>query len=494
MQMEILGKNQDVHRLEADIQQAIGRATKKLPKEAGRPLVQKAMAPPTALVSIRSSSYPIVLGLADELRAEIVKLSGVSRVELLGERKRQLIIKVDLDRLRAYGLNLTGLADRLSSAGLSSLADLKELVVESTDAGIEIHLSDLATLREELRESGLRIGTSTGKPAIALALTLARDHQGEAALAALSDRLLKFKERAPAETHIALFPLASTDASRMVVGRVGPGMPEPEKILSFLQDTLNKAPGHPGWLEVGGDTSEALLPLKSPASAVYLISSPSPEAARQVVGFLQETLNQVPGLIARFAILKDLQKSSNRMELTLSGPDHLHLLDLGNRISDDLKNRRELVGITLDAPVLEPELSMKANNARLAKLGLTASDLTRAFKLATQGQVLGSFRTGRYDTEVILKTDQVDMNNPTELARISIPTPDGAAVPLASLASLRRQLAPSSILRIDGQPAVRLEVDLARPVSQKYLDALAKEVRGKLPEGFTVVKTPGSPH
>jgi multidrug efflux pump subunit AcrB len=488
LKMEITGKNRDGHPLEATLLQAIDRASKKFPKEAGPPRVRQAKEPPTALVSISALSYPLVVGLADEMLTEMLKRSGVLRVELLGERERRLLIEVDPDRLKAFGLTLTGLADRLISVDLRIPGDLEKLVVMSTPAGNEVRLDDLATLKEELGESGLRV--RNGWPTIALVLTLARDQQGEAALAALSDFILKFKKRAPPKTHLALFPLVPTDASTTVVGRLDPVSADRKNILTFVGDILKKTRGRksppPPLLEVRGDASEALAPWKSPASAVYFISTPNPQAAESVVGFLQRASDRVTGANTRFANLEDLGKRSNRIELTLCGPDHNLLLDPANRISADLKRFPEVAGITLDVPVLEAELSVEADPARLAELGLTASDLIRAVRLATRGQVIGRIRSGRTDTEVILKSDRVDADNPTELGEILIPTPDGAMLPLFRLASLHHRPALRSLLRIDGKPAVRLEVDLARPFSRKDLDALLGEVRGKLPEGFTV--------
>ncbi len=147
------------------------------------------------LITIESDqrSYRELQGYSDELADRLRRLPTVSKVQQLGEKKEQLTIAVDRERLAAYGIGQTALIQALKSQGLTTMSgaistpkrnlsihvapginseeEIKERIVFSSPDGKMVRVKDIATVtREYDMEEGFI--ESNGKRCVLLSLEM----------------------------------------------------------------------------------------------------------------------------------------------------------------------------------------------------------------------------------------------------------------------------------------------------------------------------------
>lgn len=154
------------------------------------------------LVTIESDhrSYRELQGYSDELADRLRRMPTVSKVQQLGEKKEQLTIAVDRERLAAYGIGQMALIQTLKSQGLTTISggigtpgqnmsiyvapsmdteeEIKERIIYTSPDGKVVRLRDIATVTREydMDESFIE---SNGKPCVLLSLEMLKGNDIE---------------------------------------------------------------------------------------------------------------------------------------------------------------------------------------------------------------------------------------------------------------------------------------------------------------------------
>jgi HAE1 family hydrophobic/amphiphilic exporter-1 len=178
-----------------DVERIVNSARSNLPADANPPSINK----------FETSAFPVLVVTAsgpqplvdmqriarDRVEREFASVSGVQSVQTSGGDIREVQVKVDLDRLRAYGLGLNAVqqalqADQIQTpAGLLSASgkdvnvrlnalvtkpeELALVAIGTTPTGV-IHLSDVATVGDGIKPTQV-IDRLNGVPAVALVVT-----------------------------------------------------------------------------------------------------------------------------------------------------------------------------------------------------------------------------------------------------------------------------------------------------------------------------------
>jgi multidrug efflux pump subunit AcrB len=105
-----------------DLKDAVDRVKGDLPADATDPMVMKInfADQPMLILSISQDLSPAGLtALGDELKDELKKVEGVSKVDVTGTRKREIDVVVRKDELARYGLSLNQVIGAIQGANAS---------------------------------------------------------------------------------------------------------------------------------------------------------------------------------------------------------------------------------------------------------------------------------------------------------------------------------------------------------------------------------------
>lgn len=186
----------DIEKSIQNLKDAVDRAKAELPQDATEPMVSKInfADQPMLIVSVSQDLSPAGLtALGDELKSDLKKVEGVSKVEISGTRKREVQVVVRKDELANYGLSLQQVIGAIQSANASlpignitvaevnypikfagSLEDADEIpdITIQTASGVPVYLRDIAFIADGLQAPSTYSRISLGGAPSENALTL----------------------------------------------------------------------------------------------------------------------------------------------------------------------------------------------------------------------------------------------------------------------------------------------------------------------------------
>ena len=154
------------------------------------PIIQLAVSAPVSELELKR--------LSDKLEDDILTIPGIARVQVQGDRKAEIRITVDPDKLSFHRISIGEISNLLKAWNINSpggaidtsqgqkmvrivgqfqnVSDVSELVLRSNDRGDNIKLSDVATIEESLVIPTIYLDAG-GKPA--LNMTILKKSDGD---------------------------------------------------------------------------------------------------------------------------------------------------------------------------------------------------------------------------------------------------------------------------------------------------------------------------
>lgn len=159
-------------------------------------------------------------------------------------------------------------------------------------------------------------------------------------------------------------------------------------------------------------------------------------------------IHKIPGLIsANVTEFGATPLSSLRatVDIMLTGPDPAVLSRLADEVLDRLQNVKGLTGVERTWQNRSRRLRIDIDEVQAKLFGLTAADIAGQVSQAVGGTSGGLFRiTGENPILIWVRLQPDQRNSPEEVAVINITTPGGQLIPLALVATLVNDDAPSA--------------------------------------------------
>ncbi|HYK82282.1 MAG TPA: efflux RND transporter permease subunit [Gemmatimonadales bacterium] len=152
-------------------------------------------------------------------------------------------------------------------------------------------------------------------------------------------------------------------------------------------------------------------------------------------------------------------------QFTLQSPDMNGLYDASKQLETALRGLPDLVNVTSDLQISNPQASVEIRRDRAASLGVTAAQVENAlYEAYGSGQVSTIYTpTNQYWVELeLLPAYQEDLS---ALSLLYVKSQRGDLVPLASLAGLKASVGPLTVNHSGQLPSVTLSFDLRPGVS-----------------------------
>jgi HAE1 family hydrophobic/amphiphilic exporter-1 len=144
------------------------------------------------------------------------------------------------------------------------------------------------------------------------------------------------------------------------------------------------------------------------------------------------------------------------VELLVTGPDMAIVEQLGVQVAAVAKTVPGMVQVSTSSSMLQPQDLVTVDRTRAAQLGLTPDDVTQQAYYATHGGLTTEYFNPqglRHDT-ILLRYAGGERATVADLAAVQIVGKNGAMVPLASIAQIRRNLGPTLIEHDGLRPSV----------------------------------------
>ncbi|WP_423187563.1 efflux RND transporter permease subunit [Alishewanella sp. d11] len=256
-----------------------------------------------------------------------------------------------------------------------------------------------------------------------------------------------------------------------------------EEIRHFLTAQVN---ADPALFDQG---QIAMPPLKyySLSVSVGRIRVLSEPVRTQDIGAMMDAMTslfrQYPGMRAfssRGSIISSNDGGTRAVALDISGPDLASLYaaaDAAYVAAGQLFERPQLSSepssLSLDQPLVE----IRPNWQRLAELNFSAADFGFAVAALSDGAFVDEFFLADDKVDIFLFSQAGAQQSLAQLAQTPVLTPNGAVLPLSSLASLVEVADSDTLRRVDGRRTVTLYIIPPRSVA---LETAVEKVRQEL--------------
>jgi multidrug efflux pump len=145
-----------------------------------------------------------------------------------------------------------------------------------------------------------------------------------------------------------------------------------------------------------------------------------------------------------------------------------------------------LVNLDANLRLNKPQLDIRIDRERAAQLGVSVTDIGSTLETYLGGRVVGQFKLGSKEYDVIAQMRPSARATPTVLDDIYLRGGVGALVPLANVVDAQETVAPKDLNHYNRVRAATITANLAPGVDLgSALDALDRIVQDELPGGVT---------
>jgi len=191
--------------------------------------------------------------------------------------------------------------------------------------------------------------------------------------------------------------------------------------------------------------------------------------ADEVMRRLEREVEQIPGVVATFKSVQDVQIATRASpalyQYTLVGADGAEVKRWAERLADRLRRAPQLADVGTDLQDGGLRAVVNVDRATAGRLGVSMAAINDALNDAYGQRQISTIFAQANQYRVVLEADDRFSRDPSSLARIYVPSSNGAQVPLSAVARVERGAAPLAILHQEQFPSVTISYNLAPGVA-----------------------------
>lgn len=224
--------------------------------------------------------------------------------------------------------------------------------------------------------------------------------------------------------------------------------------------------------------------------ASYTIQLVEPDqrekTTQTVMKEMDEAVSDIPGAEIEVSELDAGLGTGAPLQVQLNGPEYEVLDELGGQVAYLMNEVDGVQNAASSTDEGRPQMNITVNEAKASQYGLTEQQVISQVQLGFNGQVATRYRDGTDEKDVRFLLPEEERQTIADLEGMSVQTPNGALVPLATIAELEQVQGPVSLLRENQQPQVNVEAE----ISDIDLGTATEEVRAELdalnfPDGYS---------
>jgi multidrug efflux pump subunit AcrB len=233
-----------------------------------------------------------------------------------------------------------------------------------------------------------------------------------------------------------------------------------ERLRPYLEGTKEPAVKYYNFSAFGGTQGVA---------AVY---PEDPRRIPEMVDVLRDEIFQgfpdTQVYVQRGSLLNVDGDNAREIRLDFQGADLAALMDAARVAADAIPSAipdtypQAFPGLELN----QPELQLVPDEWRIARSGLTRTEVSAAIRAYTGGLWAGEYFDGNDRLDIIVKSDE--WHSPEELAELPVVTPGAGVQTVGELMELRQTVGPAQLVRINGHRTVSV---VFQPPDDMTLDA-----------------------
>ncbi len=222
----------------------------------------------------------------------------------------------------------------------------------------------------------------------------------------------------------------------------------------------------------------------------------SVESKQAVIKKMNAELQQkLPGLQFNFSqYIKDnmdetISGVKGEFAIKIYGKDLRILSELGNKAVKLVQQVPGMVDVSCDQLLGQPQLVIQIDRERASRYGVNTRDILDVVETSVGGKTATQLIEGERLFDVILRYKASSRADTLELSNIQLPTPSGAKIPLAQVATITEEHGASAILRDKNSRRIAIKANIrGRDLMSAVNEARASVTRNvHLPQGYSII-------
>src|SRR6266700_3512978 len=210
----------------------------------------------------------------------------------------------------------------------------------------------------------------------------------------------------------------------------------------------------------------------------------------QLIRYFNRKLAGIPGIQVFLQNPPPIQIGGRRTkslyQFTLQSPDRIALYDNATRLTAELRKLPDLLNVTSDLQISNPQATVTINRDRAGALGVTAQQVEEALYDAYGSRQVSTIYTATNQYWVVMELLPQYQQDLSALSLLYIRSRNGPLVPLASLATLTSSVGPLTVSHSGQLPSVTISFDLREGVAIGTAVAQVQRIaRQALPSSIT---------
>ena len=175
------------------------------------------------------------------------------------------------------------------------------------------------------------------------------------------------------------------------------------------------------------------------------------------------------------------------VEVKIFGKDLFVLKDISESIAESCRDIPGFRDIEISLKSTKPEIQIKVDREKAARLGLTAGTIGRTLKEAFLGIVASTYRISGDEYDLRVRFQDLDRDSLSDVTSVNIPSPLGPQIPLYQIAEIGYGKGPVEITREDQERKVTVKGNIfGRDIGGVVQDIKKRLASMSLPAGYFV--------
>ena len=189
----------------------------------------------------------------------------------------------------------------------------------------------------------------------------------------------------------------------------------------------------------------------------------------QLIKYFNGKLSGIPGIRVFLQNPPPIQIGGRRTkslyQYTLQSPDAVALYDNSTKLTAELAKLPDLINVTSDLQISNPQATVTINRDRAAALGVTAQQIEEALYDAYGSAQVSTIYTATNQYWVVMELLPEYQQDLSALSLLYVRSKSGTLVPLSSLATLTSSVGPLTVSHSGQMPSVTISFDLREGVA-----------------------------
>jgi multidrug efflux pump len=247
---------------------------------------------------------------------------------------------------------------------------------------------------------------------------------------------------------------------------------------------------------VGAGAPRFFLPLDqqltTPNFAQFVITAKGIKEREQLARDLAPLLDtKYASLRTRISRLDNGPPVGFPVQFRVSGPEIATVRELADQVAAVMRKDPDTYNVQFDwDEPAERSVHFAVDQTKARQLNISSQDIASYLQMSLTGYTLTPLRERDKLIEVDLRAPEGDRIDPSQVERLAIPTPNGTAVPLASLGTFSYGLEYGVVWERDRRPTINVQSDVQHNAQgidvTAHIEKALTTLRATLPSGYRI--------